>query len=221
MVKVSSKLCCRGVSIGTVLVATVCMAVFFFSGVFANTGDSHQSKRATAQKTTDAQKSLTLPQDKDDSGFLQSSSFNFGVYDDTVLGFIADGKVARYIGATERNAVAIEVAGGPNVIRVNSTYGLALTEQQRVKLTYEFLDENLDFSFPDDTVSKWVYQHALGGDYAYLLDNAYIESIGFGGYYTHSSSKDLTQEHRIAGANSGNTHADVSLRLWPYSRLTA
>ncbi len=181
-------------------------------------------RRATASRIRPKQSSTTTS-----NGRVNSEVFSMGAYGDTELGFITDLKAASYLDAAQRNALALEIAGGPNVIRVNTTYGLGLTDKHRIKLTYEFLGENLDFSFDSGTVSRWVYQNAVGGDYAYLIDNAYIESVGFGGYYSYSGSKNLsdkiadnvyTEQRRIAGANSGNVHVNVALHLWSHSRLS-
>lgn len=183
--------------------------------------------RLSKHNTTSHSKQAGAAQNND---VFHSDVFSLGAYDDTTLGFIADVKAASYLGASQRNALALEVAGGPNEIRVNTTYGVTLTDNQRVKFTYEFLGQDLDFDFDSGTVSEWVFQNALGGDYAYLINNPYIEAVGVGGYYTHSGSKELSDKaidesrldkRRIAGANSGNVHADVVLRLWPHSRLTS
>lgn len=168
---------------------------------------------------------------KDDVSNLPT--IGVGAYGDTRLGFIADTKMSSYLNARNTQAGALEIAGGPNVIRANATYGVALTPEQRIKLTYEFLDENIDFNFVSGTVEKWMYQHAVGASYAYLLDNVrFLDSIEVGGYYTYSNSKDLStrqftidgadrlEQRRIAGANSGHGYADIAVRLWPYSRLS-
>jgi len=225
--KTNLKLYCLSVLSITFFTSIGMIAAASSNGTHTNTSKSQrQAKQRTIQTTaktqsmTDTQKSSNPKQNKAGSGL--TPMFGFGAYGDSELGFIADAKIASYIGDSQRNAAAVEVAGGPNIVRVNTTYGLGLTEKQRAKLTYEFLSEDLDFNFhyPDHRTSRWVQQNAIGGDYAYLFDHSYIESIGFGGYYTHSGSKRLAHDRRIAGADSGNMRADVSLRLWPYSRLT-
>ncbi|MCD6055845.1 MAG: hypothetical protein K0R12_807 [Gammaproteobacteria bacterium] len=133
-----------------------------------------------------------------------------------------------------QHAAAVELNGGPRIFRLNATYGVNITNNQRIKVTGERLDEKLDFDFTTDTISQWVGQNALGADYAYMLDNKMLQSLGFGGYYTHSPSKDIADEtihdsvnnldylsqQRIAGANSGNAHLNIATHLWPYSRLS-
>lgn len=162
---------------------------------------------------------------------LQSPLFSVGTYGDSMLGVIAEVKLASYLSHSQRDALALELNAGPNVFRANTTYGLGITDKQRIKVTYDYLRQQLDFDFASGTTSQWVDQSAIGMDYAYLLDNRFFESIEWGGYFSHSSSKTLSDapvdtslskytQRRIAGANAGNIHADLALHLWPHSRLT-
>ncbi len=183
-----------------------------------------QPSTPTAPSHRHAQQSSTLPR----IDVLKGPLFSMGAYGDTTLGFIAEAKLASYLSYNERDALALEFDGGPKVFRANVTYGIDLTSRQRAKLTYEYLRQNLDFDFKSGHTSRWVYQNAIGGAYAYLLDNRFIESLGFGGYFSQSPSKNISPgfdidsteyDRRIAGAKAGNVHADLALRLWPYSRL--
>ncbi|MCD6055896.1 MAG: hypothetical protein K0R12_858 [Gammaproteobacteria bacterium] len=169
---------------------------------------------------------------QDDNSIFNLSGVDLGGYYDSLLGPIAELKVSSYL-LDNQHAAAVELNGGPKMFRLNATYGMALTDKQWIKITGEQLNENRDFDFDTGTVSQWVGQQAIGADYAYMLGNTYLESLGFGGYYTHSGSKDLSdvtipdpmggnyiEQRRIAGANSGNIHTNVSTRLWSYSRLS-
>lgn len=168
----------------------------------------------------------------------RSPVFSVGAYGDSTLGFIAEAKFASYISYHQRDALAIEFNGGPNVFRTNATYGLGLTDQQRVKLTFEHLQQDLDFDFSagaiSQTVSQWVNQEAIGGAYAYLPNTRFVDALEVGGYFAHAPSKTLSDtsafdtsksrftdiHRRIAGSNAGNVYADVALRLWPHSRFS-
>ncbi len=165
---------------------------------------------------------------------FQSPLFSIGAYGDKTLGFIAEVRLASYIGDSQRYAGALEINAGPKIFRANATYGFDTTDNQRLKLTFDRLQQKLDFDFVTGTTSTWVGQNAIGAAYAFLFDNPYIESFDVGGYYAHSSSKTLSEQdivfdpdltietadyRRIAGADAGNVHADIVLRLWPYSRL--
>lgn len=161
-------------------------------------------------------------------------AFNLGTYYTTDLRFSNGGQLAAYLGSSAQQAVAFEFVGGTHQFRTNTTYGLALTEHQRIKLTYDWLIQKLNFNFYTGDVTRWVNQHAVGGDYVYLFDNAYLESIGFGGYYSHAINQHLSEtiqlvpeenikyieQRRIAGANSMNVHTNMALHLWPHSRVT-
>ena len=99
------------------------------------------------------------------------------------------------------------------------------------------LDQELDFDFDSGNVSRWVGQNAVGAGYAYLFDNPYINAFNLGGYFSNSPSRHLSskdkpfddetntgylepEKRHIAGANSGNVHADLTVTPWPYGRLT-
>lgn len=154
-------------------------------------------------------------------------SFGVGEYYDTNLGSITKITGSGYLG-NKSNAGAVEINVGPRIARLNLTYGLAFTDKQRVKLSAERLDERLDYGFETGPVRTWEGQSAIGASYDYALQNHYIKSLGISGYLTHSGSKDLpdvedgllTEERRIAGANSGNLHFDVVGQFWPYSRIS-
>ncbi len=165
------------------------------------------------------------------SSVFDGGVFSVGAYDDDSMGI--ETTFASYLGSSQRHAAALEFDGGSKLFRVNATYGLALTDNQRLKLTFERLSEKLDFGFDTGNKTRWMSQNALGAEYAYLFDNDYLESMGLGGYVTHSASKKLsdaklydaagrsyTEHRRIAGATSMNVHTDTALRLWPQSRLS-
>ncbi|MCD6055842.1 MAG: hypothetical protein K0R12_804 [Gammaproteobacteria bacterium] len=198
---------------------------------------------AAANETNSDKTPLTLLHENSlntlnsDSIFSQEG-FSLSGYHDSVLGFVGEAKVSSYL-FDSQHAAALELNGGPRIFRLNATYGVNVSNHQRIKVTGERLDEKLDFDFvgndfTSDTVSQWVGQNALGADYAYMLNNKTLQSLGFGGYYTHSPSKDIASEtlhdsvnnldyleqRRIAGANSGNAHLNLATHLWPYSRLS-
>ncbi len=192
--------------------------------------DTSNHSRTAPQSTSRSQTN----QSNKASGF-RSPVFSMGAYGDKTLGFIAEAKVASYLGSSERYAAALEINAGPKVFRANVTYGMGTVANQRLKLTFDRLQQKLDFDFVASTASTWVEQNAIGAAYAFIFENPYIESFDVGGYYAHAPNKSLSEgqtlsdpsltevtaeQRHIAGADAGNVHADVVLRLWPYNRLS-
>ncbi|MBY0378722.1 MAG: hypothetical protein K2Q33_09205 [Gammaproteobacteria bacterium] len=160
-----------------------------------------------------------------------ASSVNLSIQDDSLLGPIVELKSAMSFNPEQ--AGALEVAGGTQVLRINATYGIALNDNNRLKLTTEYLRENLDFSFYTGDTYQWVQQGAIGASYQYLLESNTFKSLEIGSHYSHAPSKDLstktiaytdgstlTDYRRIAGGNDLNGIAETTLQLWRNSLLT-
>ncbi len=213
--------CSKQFIFGTLIAATIMAVGLISSQVIAEVAEQSAIQPAPIQ----ANYSDT------GSHLFSSGTLSTGGYYDTTLGAFADGKLSAYLGGSDQHAVALEFVGGANQYRVNTTYGFALTDNQRIKLTYDYLTQYHNFKFDLGDTNRWVKQHAVGGAYAYLFDNPYVESIEVGGYYSTSPSQGLstqtettdttikTNERRIAGATSWHAYTDLALRLWPHSRL--
>lgn len=76
--------------------------------------------------------------------------------------------------------------------RANITTGFAMSPDQQVKLTYEYLAQNLNFDFASGAVQEWVDQHAIGGAYQYLLRHEILHSFEVSGYTVRANSNDLS-----------------------------
>ena len=81
-----------------------------------------------------------------------------GLRYDTDLSWIADLGYSHQIG---NFAGALKASIGPNEYRGNATLGYALTKNQQVKLTYEYLRQNLPFEFTSGNVNQWVSQQSF------------------------------------------------------------
>jgi hypothetical protein len=75
--------------------------------------------------------------------------------------------------------------------RANITTGFAMSPDQQVKFTYEYLAQNLNFDFASGAVQEWVDQHAIGGAYQYLLRHEILHSFEVSGYTVRANSNDL------------------------------
>jgi hypothetical protein len=113
---------------------------------------------------------------------------------------------------------------GANERRANLTTGFAVTEDQRLKFTYEYLAQNQNFDFASGATQEWVDQHAVGGAYQYLLRHEIVHSLEINGYIIRANSKDLSDVvfnqtsssydvnfRRIAGGDENTVQALVNL----------
>ncbi len=146
-------------------------------------------------------------------------------------GTIVGGRFTTGIG--DRNAASLEVEGGENLMRLNATWGLELTQQHRIKATIERLAQKLDYNFRSGDVSKWSGQNAAGLGYQYIVphEKSPVKTVDLNGYWAKAKSHDLkdklyTQggdtylnERRIAGATSTGFSAGVTGSLWPTNKI--
>lgn len=175
--------------------------------------------------------SNTFSADNSDDGVKNTGPFNVSVNQDSLLGVIVD--TNTLLKFNSKNAAAVELAAGPRVLRANGTYGYALNDRNRIKLTGEYLTENLDFNFYSGDTRQWVNQGAVGAAYQYWLGGDKLKSFQVGSYYSHAPSKqlsdktivlsndmDLLDQRRIAGGDDINGTAEASMSLWQHSLLT-
>lgn len=97
---------------------------------------------------------------------------------------------------------------GQNERRANLTSGFAISKDQNIKLTYEYLAQNQNFDFTSGAVQQWVDQHAVGGAYQYLLRHEILHSLEISGYTIRANSKDLSN---VIFNQTGNDY-DVNYR---------
>ncbi|MCD6046344.1 MAG: hypothetical protein K0R48_1507, partial [Gammaproteobacteria bacterium] len=174
---------------------------------------------------TDANSRSGAVQNIEISSPQQSKGISSSVQQDTLLGLV--GQLKSFFSWSEDKAVALELDGGPRVFRGNGTYGFALDDNTRVKLTAEYLRESLDFDFYSGDTMQWVQQGAVGASYEYLLKGGVIKNVAVGGHYSHAQSKDLPNimipesnggylidQRRIAGGNDLNGNAEAAIQLW-------
>lgn len=93
---------------------------------------------------------------------------------------------------TESFGVSIKTGIGPKERRANITAGFAIGTDQQIKLTYEYLAQQLNFDFASGGVEEWVDQNAVGAAYQYLIRKSILHSIEVSGYTIRANSKDLS-----------------------------
>jgi hypothetical protein len=93
---------------------------------------------------------------------------------------------------TESFGVSIKTGIGTKERRANITAGFAIGTDQQIKLTYEYLAQQLNFDFASGGVEEWVDQNAVGAAYQYLIRKSILHSIEVSGYTIRANSKDLS-----------------------------
>ena len=100
-------------------------------------------------------------------GIKNVQPISLSIDQDSLVGWIADVKALLAINPT--HAAVVELAAGPEILRANGTYGYALNDKSRIKVTGEYLRENLEFDYLTGDTKQRVVQGAIGAAYEYLL----------------------------------------------------
>lgn len=150
--------------------------------------------------------------------------FSAGVRYDTDLGWIPE---ISYTQMFFDNGIHVELGYGAKEQRANVTLGHAFHSHQQIKVTYEYLAQNLPFDFASGTVNEWVSQNAFGAAYRYLFNQA-LHSIDLNGYYIHANNKNNLADvtfyqnndaylnlRRIAGGTEETVTAGITLAPHP------
>lgn len=139
----------------------------------------------------------------------------------------------------ENTAIAVDVEAGSKQSRFLSTLGYKITENQRIKLTYEHFRRLTDFMFSSGEVSETMAQNSLGATYRLKLDRETLKYLELNGYMSKTSSKELedktfyidtptlyelyNNKRRIAGGKKQGGSVSLGLEPWKGGelRLTA
>lgn len=139
-------------------------------------------------------------------------------------GFSLNNKYTQALGLAD--ALALELDFGTGEYRFGATWAHILTLQQRIKVTVERLAQKLSFDFASGTTNNWIAQNAIGGEYQYLVNHSWLNSIDIGGYYAKADSKTLATVNfwqdgflydnirHIAGATSENINFGANTHPW-------
>jgi hypothetical protein len=123
----------------------------------------------------------------------------------------------------DSSATSLILQGGEDNFRVNGTIGAYFTDQQRIKASYDFMQERLAFRFATGKTHKWINQQAGGLQYDYLVDGCFVKAFTVSGFYSYAQSKSLADfqvapglvlERHIAGSNYWNINAGVTTSPW-------
>lgn len=139
---------------------------------------------------------------------------------------IAHTQISADLSHNTAGMAAVEV--GPLNYRVSGTLGWSMNPCNRVKLTGEWLWQDINYTFKTGSTQEWVSQAAVGLGYQLALNNRFLSYLDFSGYYSHAPSKNLievdfldaasgnifTNLRRIAGSSAGGVSPGVHLALW-------
>src|SRR5262249_51465847 len=122
---------------------------------------------------------------------------------------------------TLNNYTAYSVAGeaGPKNLRLGATMGWILTPNQRIKVSAEYLWQDITYTFVTGDTNQWVNQGALGAAYQYDFNYCMNPQFDLSAYVAHAPSKSLSTitqtltntdgtvttnivDRRIAGSNA-------------------
>src|SRR5690606_28708611 len=113
---------------------------------------------------------------------------SLGIRYDFDLGWIPQ---IEYTQTFYDNGMHVLLDYNTNETRANLTLGHAFSSNQQVKLTYEYLAQNLPFDFESGETHEWVNQNAFGAAYQYLFPGEVFRGFDISGYYIAANNKDL------------------------------
>ena len=109
---------------------------------------------------------------------------------------------------------------GARNFRGAGTYGVYFNPCSRLKLSGEFLTQDLSYQRSRHHSKEWVSQYAVGGEFEYLLSSSVFQSIDVGGYYSHAFHKKINSHKQIAGSDGGYGYLGTTLNLWDCAFLS-
>jgi hypothetical protein len=117
---------------------------------------------------------------------------------------------------------------GVNNFRAGATGGFNLAPCHRLKISGEYLTQDLRYSFPEHHKHKWVSQYALGVEYEWLFKESSIRTLHFGTAYEHAFNRSFSMhqqgvsnpvKQRIAGSDGVLSFAGTTFSLWRCASL--
>jgi hypothetical protein len=133
------------------------------------------------------------------------------------FGLVINPKYANLL--TPTSALGLEIAFGSSEFRMGATWTSMIDKRHRIKLTAEYLSENILFSLTPLNVTKWNAQHAFGANYQYLVNQSWLHTINLATYHAYARDENLSTsainnktDYRIdAGSNSNGISGGLTL----------
>jgi len=141
-----------------------------------------------------------------------------------------------YTGNINNNsAYSLLGEAGVKNFRVGGTLGWKAEENQYLKLSAEYLTQDITYSFITGNSNQWMSQGALGAGYLYEFAGNYQPHFDLNAYVSHAPSKSLsavngttivagvlnnfTVQRRIAGSNAAGIVPALSIAPWQGGRV--
>lgn len=99
-------------------------------------------------------------------------------------------------------AFSLLVEAGSKSNRVNGTLGFISDQNNRFKVSAEYLSQDLHYEFKTGKVRKWMHQFAIGGKYQYYFDcpSYCFNGLELGFAYSNAANKSLSPKCFSFGA---------------------
>jgi hypothetical protein len=140
-------------------------------------------------------------------------------------GLVAALKYANLFSPT--SALGTELSVGTNEFRMGVTWAKQISCQQRLKLTTEYLSQNITFDFDCGSKTFWNGQHALALRYSYLLPSSFSSlNLSLYGTQAHDgrtpvtiTSNESTLYRDVSGSNAYGVSGGLTLQPWRATTL--
>lgn len=149
----------------------------------------------------------------------------------------ATGKAKYATSITENTALSLLGEAGPRNYRLGGTLGWRFNENQRLKISGDFLRQDIVYAFFSGNSREWVKQGAIGAHYQYDLNQpGYNPQFNLKAGYSHAPSRQLDtvagsyidvlglahnfiDYRRIAGSDAGYISPGISVQPWQTARV--
>ncbi|MGK5594225.1 MAG: Ig domain-containing protein [Parachlamydiaceae bacterium] len=129
---------------------------------------------------------------------------------------------------TESSAVSFLGEAGRRNFRFNGTFGFLLNQQNRFKVSGEYLQQKLGYRFSTGKANRWVRQFATGATFQHDFCHSILSSGEVSGYCSYAPSHYLSREirngfiysRRIAGSTAYGFEGGATFKLWPLAFLS-
>lgn len=121
---------------------------------------------------------------------------------------------------------------GGRDLRIGGTFGWLIDDLQRIKISGEWLWQDLTYSFTAGNANRWVTQGAIGAIYEHIVPNwGWNPTFRIKGFYSHAPSVAfgtkqilltdptlgstlLANFRRVAGSNAGSAGLGLGIHPW-------
>lgn len=140
---------------------------------------------------------------------------------------------------TDTSAYSFAGEAGFKNARLGGTFGWLILENHRLKVSGEYLFQNITYSFFAGTDKRWQSQGAMGADYQYDMSRfmPWHPQVGVNAYFANTASAALGtvagtymnnglptfygDQQRIAGSNSSAISPNLTLHPWATGKVGA